>query len=45
MGLSLGVRAYVWSRLPGESLVCMGFDWEHCPEAVPVEGKALQFWD
>lgn len=42
---SLGVRAYVWSRLPGESLVCMGSDWEHCPEAVPVNAEALQFWD
>lgn len=42
---SLGVRAYVWSRLPGESLVCTGSDWDHCPEAVPVKAKALQFWD
>lgn len=43
---SLGCEgAYVWSGLPGESLVCRGSDWEHCPEAVPVKAKALQFWD
>lgn len=37
-GPHLGVRgAYVWSGLPGESFVCMGSDWEHCPEAVLVK--------